>query len=260
MGSEQLLQKMEPIKISNSKGQKIAAVIHRPEKPTEKLAILCPGKLDSKDYAHLTNLAEKLAERGYVVVRFDPTGTWDSDGDDSEYTTIQYLNDISSVLEHMLKESPYSDILVGGHSRGGQLSILYAARDTRVTSLLGVMPSSRPVEGKEKEAWEKTGFKESVRELPFDESKTRKYRLPISHMIDQNSYDAVKDVEKFRGRLILIAGELDKVTPPAEVKGIFDNANEPKKFILIKGVGHSYRHNLAEIEIVNNEILKALGI
>src|SRR3989344_5213888 len=226
MTLEKRLQKMEPVKINNSKGRKIAAVIHRPKKRTEKLAILCPGNLDSKDYTHLIKLAEVLAERGYTAVRFDPTGTWESEGETSEYTVTQYLADIRCVLEHMLKEAPYSDILVGGHSRGGQLSILYAARDTRVTSLLGVMPSSRPVEGKEKEAWEKTGFKESVRELPFDESKTRKYRLPISHMIDQNSYDAVKDVEKFRGRLILIAGELDKVTPPAEVKGIFDNANE----------------------------------
>jgi len=157
---------MEPVKIPNLNGQSLAAVIHRPAVKTEKLAILCPGYLDTKDYTHLTMLAEDLASQGYTAVRFDPTGTWESDGDISEYLTSQYLKDIESVLEHMLAEGGYSYILLGGHSRGGQVSILYAARDLRISEVLGIMPSHAPVEGKRREDWESAGVSNSSRDIP----------------------------------------------------------------------------------------------
>src|SRR3989344_8435825 len=117
---------MEKLKIPNPKGQNIAAVIHQPETAMGKLAILCPGFLDTKDYAHLVELAKSLANEGYTVVRFDPIGTWESGGDISDYTTSEYLEDIKTVIEYMLHEGNYKHILLGGHSRGAMVSIIYA--------------------------------------------------------------------------------------------------------------------------------------
>ena len=152
--------------IPSSKGN-LAAVIHYPETKTERLAILCPGYLDSKDYDHLVRLAEVLTERGYTVVRFDPTGTWESEGSISEYLTSQYLNDIKNVLEYMLREGDYRYVLLGGHSRGGMVSILYAARDPRISLVLGIMPSSgRSMVGKRREDWQRSGFSISTRDVP----------------------------------------------------------------------------------------------
>ena len=132
---------MEIVKtnIPSSRGS-LAAAIHYPEQKTGRLAILCPGYLDSKDYKHLVGLAEELDKQGYTVVRFDPTGTWESEGHIADYTTTQYLEDIKHVLEYMLKQEDYTYILVGGHSRGGQVSILYAARDPRISVGLGIRP------------------------------------------------------------------------------------------------------------------------
>ncbi len=56
-------------KIPSSKG-KLSAVIHYPKNEFGKLAILCPGYLDSKDYKLLVGLAEVLNNIGYTVVRF----------------------------------------------------------------------------------------------------------------------------------------------------------------------------------------------
>ena len=123
--------KIVKTKINSSKGE-ISATIHYPESKTNRLAVLCPGYLDSKDYTHLVRLAEALCKEGYTTVRFDPTGTWESEGYISDYTTTQYLEDIKSVIDYMIKESEYNYVLLGGHSRGGQVSILYAARDSRV--------------------------------------------------------------------------------------------------------------------------------
>lgn len=245
-------------KIPSTKGN-LAAAIHYPENKTDKLAILCPGYLDSKDYRQLVGLAEALTERGYTIVRFEPTGTWKSEGDISDYTTSQYLEDIKNVLEYMLSRANYKHILLGGHSRGGQVSILYAARDSRIFIVLGIMPSSGPIQGQRREEWEKAGVSISQRDLPNDEDKTREFRVPFNHVLDRDQYDAVGDAKKIKVPIILIAGELDDLVPPDDVKEIYNKANEPKKFVVIPNIGHDYRHNDNEVKIVNEKILEQLN-
>lgn len=249
---------MERITILNSNGLHLAAVIHRPITKTKKLAILCPGYLDTKDYQHLVMLADALAERGYTAVRFDPTGTWESEGDISEYSVTQYLKDIESVLTHMLREGHYEHVLLGGHSRGGQVSVLYAARDPRISVVLGIMASAGPMkQGPLRNEWEETGISISKRDIPGSEEK-KEFRVPYSHVLDRDLYDAVEDIKKITVPVILVAGEKDILIPPADLQVMFDAANEPKTFILMKDIGHEYRHYPLEIALVNREILKVL--
>ncbi len=242
-----------------SSGGKLSAVIHYPENETGRLAILCPGYLDSKDYEHLVRLAEDLNKAGYTVVRFDPTGTWESDGDISDYTTTQYLEDIKNVLENMLHKRGYKHILLGGHSRGGQNSILYAARDHRISMVLGIMPSChRTMVGERYEKWKKDGVSIAYRDLPGNKDQRREFRVPFSHVEDREKYDVVKAVKKIKAPIILLAGEWDDLVLPEYVKEIFDNANQPKKFLMIPGIGHDYRYSDREVKLVNKEILKMI--
>ncbi|HEY4509810.1 MAG TPA: alpha/beta fold hydrolase [Candidatus Paceibacterota bacterium] len=253
---------MEIVKtnIPSSRGS-LAAAIHYPEQKTGRLAILCPGYLDSKDYKHLVGLAEELDKQGYTVVRFDPTGTWESEGHIADYTTTQYLEDIKSVLEYMLKHGDYTYIMLGGHSRGGQVSILYAARDPRISLVLGIMPSTRSLMARMQhhEEWEKEGVSISHRDVPGNKDEEKEFRVPYSQVEDRDRYDVAEDVKKIKAPVILIAGELDDLVFPEDVKEIFDNANEPKKFIIIPGIGHDYRHNDEEVNVVNKSILEQLN-
>lgn len=250
---------MTNIKIPTFEGKNIAAFIHHPSRRTNRLAILCPGYLDTKDYDHLVKLTEELAKIGYTVVRFDPIGTWESDGDISDYTTTQYLRDIRSVLEFTLLQGDYKHILIGGHSRGGMVSILYAAQDPKISIVVGIMSSSvmRKRDDRLLEA-ERLGFSISFRDLPENKNQKREFRVPYSHFQDRLKYNVLKNVKNVKVPIIFIAGELDKLVPPKNVKEIYKKANEPKKFILIPGIGHDYRHNPSEIRLVNNEILKQL--
>ena len=249
----------EKIKILSSKGA-LAVIVHYSEKKTGKLAILCSGYLDSKDYKHLTGLAETLNKEGYTIARFDSTGVWESDGDISDYTTTQYLEDIKNVLEYMLHQANYNHVLIGGHSRGGQVAVLYAARDTRISLVLAIMPSSKLTTkiGKRYKDWQKNGVSTSYRDLPDNKEKKREFHVPYSHAVDKDKYDVVEDVKKIKVPIIFLAGELDDVCPPKLVREIFDNANEPKKFALITGIGHNYRFNNNEIKLVNKKIIKLI--
>lgn len=250
--------KSEPIKIPNSKGQNIATVIHRPTGKTEKLAILCPGYLDTKGYMHLIALADDLAGKGYTAVRFDPTGTWESEGDISEYLTSQYLKDIESILEHMLAEGAYTYVLLGGHSRGGQVSILYAARDPRISEVLGIMPSHAPVEGKRREDWEKAGVSNSSRDIPGNTEERKPFSVPFQHVLDRDQFDALGDIQKIIVPIVLVFAEFDVSVPPEHVQELFAHANEPKTLIFLEGMDHEYRHNPEEIKKVNALIMDAL--
>jgi pimeloyl-ACP methyl ester carboxylesterase len=245
---------MKNIKILSTKGD-LDTTIHEAE--GDKLAILCPGFLDSKDYTGLLELSNRLNEKGYTVVRFDPTGTWNSAGDISDYTMTQYLKDIGNVLEYMLKEKDYKNILIGGHSQGGQLAILYAARDPRINFVLAIMPSAGPTEGERREKWEKYGHT-SKRDLPFDQEKIIEFKVPFNHVLDRDQYNAFEDIKKIKVPILLIAGELDEIVPPEGVEKLFKNASQPKTFLSLPNIGHGYRLNDEEVKFVNEKILERL--
>ncbi|NCN99236.1 hypothetical protein GW923_03590 [Candidatus Pacearchaeota archaeon] len=51
---------MEEVKMGSPKGE-IVETVHYSEEEVDRLAVLCPGFLDSKDYAHLVELAKVLS-------------------------------------------------------------------------------------------------------------------------------------------------------------------------------------------------------
>lgn len=124
------------VKIKN----RISAIICESDREPKGLVILIPGYLDTKDYNHLKELSTDLANDGYIAVRFDPTGTWESGGGIESYTVGQELRDITDILEYMGARSKYERIILGGHSLGGFISILYAASDPKIASVFAIMP------------------------------------------------------------------------------------------------------------------------
>ena len=251
---------IKKVQIHSSKGN-LSTVIHYPEGRTELLAILCPGYLDTKDYKNMSGLANELCAKGYTAVRFDPTGTWESAGNNSDYTTTQCLKDIKNTIDYMTKDRDYKHILVAGHSRGGEISILYAARDPRVSAVLALMPSSErePMLSKRIVEWKATDDRISYRDLPYTENQKQEFHIPFSYVKDLNKYDVMEDVKKVKAPLILIAGELDDKCTPESIQKIFLNANEPKRFVIIPSIGHDYRHNAEEVKLVNGSATKLLA-
>jgi len=246
--------------IPSNKGN-IAAVVHEPTTKTGKLAILCPGYLDSKDYTHLVELAKMLAGAGYTAVCFDPTGTWESGGSIGDYTTTQYLADIQTVIDYMLSQYDFENVLIGGHSRGGFMSMLSAARDPRISTVVSMMGSTSGhihTDEQKRIAWEHDGISISKRDLPNNKDESREYRVPFSHQNDREQYDVLSDLSKIHVPILFIAGEKDTLVTPKSVNSAYNLANEPKQYALMKDMGHDYRLNADEIAAVNARISKFL--
>lgn len=256
--------KSRNIKIKSGKNL-LAAIVCKPRSGgRDKLAVVLPGFLDSKDYRGIAGLAEDLTRLGFTSVRFNPTGTWESEGKIEEYSISQFLKDVEAVVDFMIEQNGklFKKVVVLGHSLGALMSILYGAKDDQVSGVVAIMPPQsfvRPDNFQDRVVkWKKEGVKMSTRDLPEDRNKFREYPVPFSFVEDAMKYDSLKVVGQMKKPLLLMAGELDDLVTPDHVREIYEAASEPKKLVILKGIGHDYRLNDDEIPVVNQNIIEFL--
>jgi len=221
----------------------------------KKLAIILPGFLDSKDYPHLVDLDNEFKKLGFSTVRLNPTGTWGDEQNITKYSISQYLEDIDEVINQSGKQDR---IVLAGHSLGGTVAILYAASHENISTVIAIMSPAtylRDENWQKIVKWQKDGFKISVRDLPGDKNVMKKFILPYDFIEDSKKYDVIKEILKFTGNMLLIAGEQDDCVTFDQIQEIYDHANQPKSLKLIRNIGHDYRHNKNEIKIVNKEVV-----
>lgn len=222
-----------------------------------------PGFLDSKDYPHLKNLAIDLSRQNYHSIRFDPLGTWNSQGNISTYSVTQYLKDLNNIIKYAKKKLQVSEIYLIGHSLGGIITLLYASfNPNTIKAVIGIMPPPSQTSPKgfqdALKTWKKDNQKTSTRSLPNNPKKERKFIVPYKYIKDSKKYNLLKEIKKYKNPILLIAGQLDDKITPNEVKQIYKAANQPKKFIVLKKIIHDYRLYKKQIKKVNQEVIKFL--
>jgi pimeloyl-ACP methyl ester carboxylesterase len=109
---------------------------HRP------VIVICHGFKGFKDWGFFPRLAERLATAGFTAVTFNLSGSGVSGGDVFDEPERWFrqrpswdLADVGTVVDWAVAGgAPWVGLL--GHSRGGALAILQAARDPRVRALV----------------------------------------------------------------------------------------------------------------------------
>ncbi|EKD43703.1 MAG: hypothetical protein ACD_72C00167G0001 [uncultured bacterium] len=85
------------------------------------------------------------------------------------------------------------------------------------------------------------------------------FKVPYSFIEDALNYNVLKVIKQITKPILFIAGEKDETAPLHLVQQIYDQANQPKKFVVIKNIGHDYRLNPEEIKLVNQQVIKFLS-
>jgi pimeloyl-ACP methyl ester carboxylesterase len=216
----------------------------------EKFALVLPGKLDTKDYAHMKSHVEFLASKGFFALSFDPPGSWESPGDTSLYTMSNYLKAVDELIEHFGNKPTF----VVGHSRGGSIAMRAASQNQYITHFASIMSfySFKPDVHREypHEQWKKDGFKVSRREVPNNPTATVEIRLPYSFLEEQITYDMTEDLQNSKKPKLFILGTKDELVKPEIVQIAYDIAASPKELRKIE-VGHDYRHYPEQVLKVN---------
>lgn len=245
---------MKSVKIPSG-GKRVSAVIH--EGTENKLAVLMPGWLDSKDYLDITTVAEALNTIGFTAVRFEPIGTWDSDGTIEDYSVTSYIKSVSDVINYMEEANgkPFDVVVSGGKSLGGLVSTIVASRDKRISGVLSLVAPLTLFRGTET-AWEKNGVRHSKRDLPDKPDEYIDLSVPWSYAEKAQQYNVFDALKNLHVPILFVVGEKDEKFPPEVVKEAYDTASEPKRMVVIPGATHDYRKQGDEmLKKVTDEVL-----
>ena len=220
-----------------------------PESP--KLAIIVPGRLDTKDYVHNTSLVGYLASRGYFALSFDPPGTWESPGDIALYTTTNCIKAVEELIAHFGNKPT----LLAGHSRGGTVAMLVGPGNPHVTHLVAIFSYYGAPSDPEPERIEH-GALVSYRDLPPGTEKTKerkRFDLPLNYFEDGKQYNALPGLKNCTKPKLFFYGMQDIMNDPEEVKKAFAESAEPKMIQAVDSE-HDYRYHPEAIEEVNRVI------
>lgn len=228
------------------------AVIARGNKNSDKLAMVLPGKLDTKDYSCFPSHLEYLASKGFYAISLDPPGTWDSPGPIELYTTTNYIKAVNELIEYFGNKPTF----LMGHSRGGTVSALVGASNPHVLGFACIMANYGVQSSPSAEAL-KTGIQVSYRDLPPGTSKTseqKEFALPIAYFKDGEQYVNVSSVlKKCNKPKILLYGTHDEFTNPEKVKDVYNDLPDPKMIHKLD-TDHDYRYHPEIIEEVNEVV------
>lgn len=217
-----------------------------------RIAILMPGRLDTKDYANFVSHADFLATKGFFVVAIDPPGTWDSPGDLNNYTTSTYIEVINELVDHFGNKPT----LLLGHSRGGATAMLASANPAVCGLALMNASYGNPTPPDPNRV--NNGMLADSRDLPPGNVRTEKkksFDLPITYFEDAVKHNPRKALGKFAGPKLLVHANKDEFTGLEQVKEIYDSISEPKMFLEIDST-HDYRLFPKAIQSANRALDK----
>jgi len=244
---------LETTTIITTKSFKLAVYTKGPIE-ADKLVLVLPGKLDTKDYRHMHAHVDFLASKGYLALSFDPPGTWESGEDNSLYTMSNYLKAVNEVIEYYGNKQT----LLLGHSRGGSMAMLAGMKNKYVTHFIAIMSHATfSPESKDQlvnEEWKEKGYRIHHRDTPSgyaDENKT--FKIPYSFLEDEIQYDMLKDLSKCRKPKLFIAGSRDVGAKLEMIQETYERSSEPKHFKVIDST-HRYRQHDNLINEVNGII------
>ena len=141
----------EPVTILNKNGKKLFGIIHIPDAknaPPKRVGvnILNPG-IKHRVAPHRLNvkLARRLCNQGYYVLRFDPEGIGDSEGElpDNLLTAdiweqIQkglFITDVNAANDFFIEKCSLEHLLLIGNCGGAITALIASAKDNRVNGL-----------------------------------------------------------------------------------------------------------------------------
>jgi len=225
------------------------AVYQKGSPDSEKLALVLPGRLDTKDYPHMKSHVDFLASKGYLALSFDPPGTWESEGDISLYSTTNYLKAIKELIDHFGNKPT----LLIGHSRGGSMAIIAGTRLKEVERFISIMGKASYKDIKNPE-WEDEGVKLCTRDTPLEyEERKKEFKLSYEFVKDSWQYDSIENLKTCPKPKLFIGGETDTIVDKSVTQEIYDISAEPKQIIILKS-GHDYRRHDDLIQEVNRLI------
>jgi uncharacterized OsmC-like protein/pimeloyl-ACP methyl ester carboxylesterase len=219
----------------NTLGQKLAALLDRPDGPVRATALFAHCFTCGKSNRAARRIAEGMKLHGIAVLRFDFTGIGASEGEFANTTFSSNIDDLVAAADH-LRSVLKAPVLLIGHSLGGA-AVLAAAH--RIPEARAVVTIAAPFDP----AHVVGLFGEKIREIGEKEEVEvtlagRPFRVRKSFLDDVNQQNLGARVGSLRKALLVFHSPTDETVGIENASKIFLAAKHPKSFISLNGADH----------------------
>ena len=220
----------ERVFVKNALGEKLVGL--KTSNSSEKAVVLVHGfGVDKVELGMFGPLAEKLSLSGFVVYRFDFSGSGESKGDYAQVTLSKLCDELSIILEYV-REQGHSKIGIVGQSWGTTTTIALAPTIDALV-LMGSFYDSHALFKRRFDEYNPDGVSKRVK------SDGRVILIEPGFWKDFKKYDVLAKMKEVHCPVLFIHGENDKTSLLAEAQELFSVANQPKRMVVLNGAGHS---------------------
>ena len=240
---------MEKVIIKNSCGEKLAGVLHN-SKNSDRLVIVCPGRVCTKDEHFYQELCSELSKNGFNAFRFDFSGNGKSEGKFEDSTVSKDIQDIKSIVDYF--KNIYEISCIIGHSQGAVEVLLYQAKYDSAKSIVDIAGYSD-----QRDATTRKYSKDKIRELNKNGSIDlnawgKSFKLYKKYFRDRLKYGDIRNqVRKIIEPILVIHGTEDKDVPFKNGILMKKALKKIDKFISVRGAGHFFADKIQRIELIN---------
>jgi dipeptidyl aminopeptidase/acylaminoacyl peptidase len=203
-----------------SEGQRLAGILHLPEKENPPCVIASHGLLSSKDSEKYVALGNRLSQEGIAMLRFDFRGIGESEGRIEDDTVSRRIVDLGSAIEFVRSRRDLGNrIGLLGSSLGGYVSLIKASMDQTIRAVV-------------------------IWATPFHLDDLKSNKGTEGHPLPAETF--FEDLPKHRllpllskvSNCMVIHGEKDELVPVGQAWEIFHSLSAPKEIHVIEGADH----------------------
>lgn len=216
--------------IKNHNGERLDFTYHHGRKDAREIVLIGHGVTGNKDRPFIVALAEGLAKAGIPVIRFSFSGNGGSGGKFTDSKISKEVEDLGCVIDAVKDR----DVCYIGHSMGGAVGVLRAAKDPRIKALVSLAGMVHTHDFAQREF----GMVKPGEGFMWDDSNCPLSQAYMDDMATIRS--TIGHAPNIRVPWLLVHGTEDDVVPIQDSLDIFAKANQPKQLIELKGANHVF--------------------
>lgn len=216
--------------IRNTHGERLDFTYHHGRANAEELVVLGHGVTGNKDRPFVVALGEALARAGIPALRFSFSGNGRSAGSFAESNISKEVEDLGSVLDAAGDRT----ICYVGHSMGGAVGVLRAAKDPRIKLLVSLAGMVHTADFARREF----GMVKPGEGFMWDDTD-----CPLSqkYMDDLTKLGSLTELgKKIQIPWLLVHGTEDDVVPLQDSKDIAAQAGKNAQLVEVAGANHVF--------------------
>ncbi len=225
----------EELSFRTANGDTLSAILHHPAHPPHGAAILCHGMESAKNSEKLLFLAQSLAERGILALRFDFRYVGESSGKFADITYSGEVEDLRAAFEFMQCRLPGKTAIFGS-SMGGTIALLFAAAELEVAAVTTLAAPLHP----------ELFPKRMLTPLQLQRWRERGYttyngqRLNVALLDDLERLNVPEAARRIRCPVLILHGADDEVVPVTESYELHECLTSPKRLAIFNNTDHRF--------------------